>query len=78
MRIEGDKLIIDTSMSDMEIEEFLASIKQPQISKIVVEVDDLHASIIQALWCIQSEKKVKIKVDFLKPFFEHVTQRAND
>jgi len=78
MKIENDKLIIDTPMSDMEIEEFLTSAKQSKINKIVIESDDLHASIIQAIWCMQSKKKVKVKVDFLKPFFEHVTQRHDD
>ena len=77
MRIEENKLIIDTPLSEMGTDELLASIKQDQISKIVVECDDLHASIIQLLWCIQNEKKVKIKVDFLKPFFENVTQRQD-
>ena len=77
MRIEENKLIIDTPLSEMDADDLLTSIKQDQISKIVVESDDLHASIIQLLWCIKSEKKVKIKVDFLKPFFENVTQRQD-
>lgn len=76
MRIEEDKLIIDSSLSDDMLDEFLVSIKQEQIKKIVVECDDIAASIIQVLWCLQNEKKVKVKVDFLKPFFENVTQRA--
>jgi len=78
MRIKENKLIIDTPLSEMDADDLLASIKQDQISKIVVESDDLHASIIQLLWCIQNEKEVKVKVDFLKPFFENVTQRQDD
>jgi len=77
MKVEENRLIIDTPMSEVDAEELLVSIKQDQISKIVVECDDLHASIIQILWCIKNEKKVKIKVDFLKPFFEHITQRQD-
>ena len=76
MRIEEDKLIIDSSLSDDMLDEFLVSIKQEQIKKIVVECDDIAASIIQVLWCLQNEKKVKVKADFLKPFFENVTQRT--
>lgn len=78
MKIEENGLIIDTPMSEMDADELLMSIKQNQISKVVVECDDLHASIIQILWCIKNEKKVKIRVDFLKPFFEHITQRRDN
>jgi len=78
MKIEGDKLVIDGSLNEEDIEEFLSSAMQSEISKIVIESDDLHASIVQALWCLQNSKKIKVKAEFLKPFFEHVTQRAND
>jgi len=72
MKIEDNKLLIDTPMSEDDVEELLAAIKQSQIDEIVVENDDLHASIVQALWCAKSNKKVTIQSDFLKPFFEHV------
>ena len=76
MRVEDDKLIIDSNLSDDMLDEFLDSIKQDQIEKIVVGCDDIASSIIQVLWCVQNEKKVKVKVDFLEHFFENVTQRS--
>ena len=78
MRIDGNKLIIDSPMSEGDVEEFLNSAMQSEISKIVVETEDLHASIVQILWCLKEEKKIKVKASFLKPFFEHVTQRSID
>lgn len=77
MRIEDNKLIIDAPMNESDADELLVSLKQNQISKVIVECDELHASIIQILWCVKNEKKVKIKVDFLKPFFENITQRTS-
>lgn len=70
MKIEEDTLILDEPVSEYMIEEFYTTIEQPQISKIIVENDDLHAGIIQILWCI--DKEVEVKSDFLKPFFENV------
>jgi len=75
MRIEENKLIIDTALSEAEADELLITIKQNQIDEVLVQSDDLHASIIQILWCVKNEKEIKIEVDFLKPFFENVKQR---
>ena len=77
MKIENDSLIIDAAMKDDELDGFLASVNQSQIAKIIVENDDIPASIIQAMWCMKDEKKIEVKTDFLKPFFENVAQRSN-
>lgn len=75
MKIEENKLIIDDPISEMEIDELLTSLKQEQISEVIVQNDDLHAGAIQALWCVKNKKSVTIESEFLKPFFEHVIQR---
>jgi len=77
MKIENDAIIIDTAIKDDELDGFLASVSQSQITRVVVEIDDIPASIVQAMWCMKDEKKIEVKADFLKPFFENVTQRLN-
>jgi len=75
MSIEEEKLIIDSPMSDEDIEEFLVTLSQEQIQKVIIKNDDIASSIIQAIWC--SKKEVKVKSEFLKPFFENVVVGEN-
>jgi len=70
MRIEENILIVDEPILEDKIEEFEASVNQAQIEKIVIEEDDLHASAIQILWCL--DKEVEVESEFLKKFFENV------
>jgi len=75
MTIEDEKLIIDNPVRDEDIDEFLVTLSQEQIKKVVIKEDDIASSIIQAIWC--SKKEVKVKSDFLKPFFENVIVGEN-
>ena len=70
MKIENEKLIIDEPMRDEQIEEFLTTLSQDQIQKIVIENDDIASSIVQAIWC--AKKQTEVKSTFLQPFFENV------
>ena len=53
----------------------LELLRKEDIEKIVIENDDLHASAVQLLWSVSKEKKIKVKSDFLKPFFENIKIR---
>jgi len=75
MRIEEERLVIDEPLRDDAIEEFMTVLSQDQIEKVVIEHDDIAASIVQAIWC--SQKETDVKSDFLKPFFEHVVVGAH-
>jgi len=75
MSIEEEKLIIDSAMSDEDIEEFLVTISQEQIKKVIIKNDDISSSIIQAIWC--SKKDVEVESEFLKPFFENIVVGEN-
>ena len=75
MKIEQNRLIIDTPMSEMEVEELAASLRQEQVEEVIIQNDDLHASIIQVLWCFKESKTLKVESEFLDPFFEHVVKR---
>ena len=70
MKIDDNVLVIDESLGDDVIEEFIASVNQPQITKIIIETDDITAPILQILWCL--DKEIEVKTDFLKLFFENV------
>ncbi len=70
MRIEENILVVDEPILEDKVDEFEVSVRQPQIEKIVIENDDIHASAIQILWCL--DKKVEVKSDFLEKFFENV------
>jgi len=74
MRMEENTLIIDEPILEDKLEEFEASVNQSQIEKIIIEEENLHASAIQILWCL--DKEVDIKSEFLKKFFENV--KVND
>ena len=70
MKINDNVLLIDESLGDDVIEEFIASANQSQITKIIIETDDISAPILQALWCL--DKEIEVKTEFLKLFFENV------
>jgi len=70
MKIENDTLVIDESLMDEQIEEFLVAINQEEIQKISIQTEDVSASIIQAIWC--SKKNVEVDSEFLSKFFENV------
>jgi len=70
MRIEENVLIVDEPILEDKVDEFEVSVNQPQIEKIVIENDDLHASAMQILWCL--DKKIEVNSDFLEKFFENV------
>ena len=70
MKINENVLVIDESLGDDVIEEFIASVNQSQITKIVIETDDITAPILQILWCLN--KEIEVKTEFLKLFFENV------
>ena len=70
MRIEENILIVDEPILEDKVDEFEVSVKQPQIEKIIIKTDDLHASAIQILWCL--DKKIEIESEFLQKFFENV------
>ena len=70
MKINDNVLIIDENLEDDIVEEFIISVNQPQITKIVIETDNISAPILQALWCL--DKEIEVKTEFLKLFFENV------
>jgi len=70
MKISDNVLIIDESLGDDVVEEFIAGANQSQITKIVIETDDISAPILQILWCL--DKEIEVKTEFLKLFFENV------
>jgi len=74
MRIEENVLIVDEPILEDKVDEFEASVNQAQIEKIVIEEDDLHASAIQILWCL--DKEVEVESEFLQKFFENVKANA--
>ena len=45
MKINDNVLLIDESLGDDVIEEFIASANQSQITKIIIETDDISAPI---------------------------------
>jgi len=72
MKIEENVLIIDESLNDNDIENFLVAVSQDEIEKIVIKNDDLVAGIVQILWCESQKKFIECKSSFLKKFFENV------
>ena len=72
MKIEENVLIIDESLNDDDIENFLVAISQDEIEKIVIKNDDLSAGIIQILWCESQKKFIECESSYLKKFFENV------
>ena len=70
MKINDNILVIDENLGDDAIEEFIISVNQSQIKKIIIENDDISASILQVLWCLN--KEIEVKTKFLKLFFENV------
>ena len=70
MKIDKNVLIIDESLEDDVIKEFIISVNQPEIKKIVIKTDDITAPILQILWCL--DKEIEVKTEFLKLFFENV------
>ena len=74
MRMEENTLIIDEPILEDKLEEFEASVNQSQIEKIIIEEENLHASAIQILWCL--DKEVEIESEFLQKFFENVKANA--
>ena len=70
MKINENILVIDESLGDDVVEEFIVSANQPQITKIIIETDDISAPILQVLWCL--DKEIEVKTEFLKLFFENV------
>ena len=70
MKIDNNILIVDESLGEEVIKEFIMNVNQPQITKIIIETDDVCAPILQILWCL--DKEIEIKTDFLKLFFENV------
>jgi len=70
MKINENLLVIDESLGDDVVEEFIVSANQPQITKIIIETDDISAPILQVLWCL--DKEIEVKTEFLKLFFENV------
>jgi hypothetical protein len=70
MKVEDKELIIDSAMSDEDIQSLQDILTQNEIDKIVVENEDISAGIIQVLWC--SKKEIATKSLFLKKIFENV------
>ena len=71
MHIENEKLVIDEPLRDEQIEEFVTTLSQDQIQKVVIENEDIASSIVQAIWC--SRKETEVKSAFLEHFFENVS-----
>ena len=70
MRLENGVLIVDGSLTDENIDEFMASLSQEGIERVEVQNPDISAGIIQALWC--SGKKIDVEDEFLSKFFDNV------
>ncbi|NPA55498.1 MAG: hypothetical protein GXO40_03960 [Epsilonproteobacteria bacterium] len=72
MRLEDDVLYINEEIEDERVEEFIASVSQDNISKIVVETPHLGGSIVQVLLIKKRDVEVEVEDETLAKLFENV------
>jgi hypothetical protein len=78
MQINNGVIVLDEPMSDEMAEEFYTTISQPEINKVVIENQEIAASIMQILFCFNKKHDVECKDEFLNKFFSNISYGEND
>ncbi|PHO08968.1 hypothetical protein [Malaciobacter canalis] len=72
MRKEGNKLVLKEEINDGMLEDFISKINNKRIEIIQIETDNICALALQQLFCINKEKEIICKNNFLSLFFENI------
>ncbi len=70
MHITDNILYLDGEVGYHDCEELISLSKD--VEEIVVESDDVHASIFQILFSLSQDKVIKVEDEFNKRFFENL------
>ena len=76
MKVEDNELIIESEIGDENVDEFLQTISDENIKKVVVKTPNLGASIIQLLLVYKRKLDIVIEDDILKKVFENVIYKS--
>ena len=72
MRVDENKLILESEVNDMMLDEFIELAYDEKVTDIIIETDNVSSLIVQQLFCLKQSKNLICNDPFLQHFFEDI------